>query len=62
MENFKYILDRSSRKFTCPACEQKRFVRYINVETGDNRCYLTDNSRNADRQVYLKDAIQPKPF
>ena len=32
---FRYQLDRSSRKYVCPRCDQKRFVRMVDAETGD---------------------------
>ena len=40
-------LDRSAKKFTCPACGKKRFVRYYNYETNE---YLPDYLGRCDRQ------------
>ncbi|WP_245980451.1 DUF6371 domain-containing protein [Flagellimonas lutimaris] len=43
------MLDRSSKKFVCPACNKKRFVRYVDRETGNyldgdyGRCDRSDN-------------------
>lgn len=45
---YKYTLDRSSKKFACPECEKKTFVRYKD-ESGN---YLSDNSfGRCDREI-----------
>ncbi|WP_180957864.1 DUF6371 domain-containing protein [Psychroflexus sp. MES1-P1E] len=49
MNEYRYILDRSSKKFICPdaKCTKKRFVRYIDTETGN---YLIDAFGRCDRE------------
>ena len=45
--DFKFSLDTSSKKFTCPSCEKKRFVRYIDNET---KKYLSEEFGRCDRE------------
>ncbi|MBN1117964.1 MAG: hypothetical protein JXA77_12200 [Bacteroidales bacterium] len=34
MNEHRYILEKGSKKHLCPECDKKRFVRYIDTETG----------------------------
>ena len=47
MEVFKYSLDKSSRKYICPNCKKKRFVYYVDTETGN---YLSNDYGKCDRK------------
>jgi hypothetical protein len=56
MNGYRYQLDKSSRKFICPRCEKKRFVRFINIETGD---YMPDQFGRCDREAECGHFEQP---
>lgn len=43
----KYTFDRTSKKFICPNCNKKRFVRFIDVETNN---YLEEVYGRCDRE------------
>lgn len=49
MRNYRYSLDKSSKKYICPACERKTFVLYIDNYTGSplhsavGKCDRADN-------------------
>ena len=47
MKQFKYSLDKSSKKFVCPKCNKRTFVKYIETETG---YYLNDAFGRCDRE------------
>lgn len=47
MNNYRYKLDKSSKKHNCPQCGKKRFVKYIDEETGQ---YLPDHYGRCDRE------------
>ena len=47
MERFKYSLDKSSKKNSCPNCKKKTFVFYEDTETGN---YLPTDYGRCDRE------------
>lgn len=47
MNNYRYVLDKSSKKHYCPLCKKKRFVRYIDNHTNN---YLSDEFGRCDRE------------
>jgi hypothetical protein len=55
MKQYKYTLDKSSKKFICPRCDKKTFVKYLETE---NNIYLSDEFGRCDREsncgYYLK--------
>lgn len=48
MKQFKYALDKSSKKFVCPKCNKKTFVKYIENETGN---YQSEGFGRCDRET-----------
>ena len=43
----RYIFEKGSKKHHCPECTKKRFVRYIDTETGE---YLSEQYGRCDRE------------
>lgn len=56
---FRYALDRSSRKFNCPQCNKRHFVRYKDNETGK---YLPDHVGRCDREISCAYHYTPKMY
>ena len=51
MKNYKYQLDKSSKKFICPNCGKKTFVKYVDNETNQ---YIDDIHGRCDREQKCK--------
>ena len=58
MTEFKYSLDKSSKKFICPSCGKRRFVRYINQITNEYLKKLMEDATG--KQVVVITIIQNK--
>ena len=57
MNQYKYSLDRSSKKFTCPRCTKQTFVKYIENANGN---YLDDEFGRCDRETNCSFHNPPK--
>jgi len=51
MKQYKYSLDKSSKKYVCPRCNKKSFVKFIETETGN---YLNDEFGRCDHESSCK--------
>lgn len=47
MEVYRYTFDKGSKKFICPNCSKKTFVKFIDTGTGN---YLPDDFGKCDRE------------
>ncbi len=59
MVNYRFSLDKSSKKFLCPSCNKRRFVRYWDSEDGE---YLSEDVGRCDRQVSCGHHHTPKEY
>ncbi|MDW5287202.1 DUF6371 domain-containing protein [Formosa sp. PL04] len=55
----KYSLHRTSKKDICPQCGKKRFVKYIDQETGD---YLSSEVGRCDRVINCAYHYPPRKY
>jgi hypothetical protein len=56
MNAYRYTLDKSSKKFICPACHKNRFVRYIDTYTNE---YLPEQYGRCDREADCRYHLNP---
>lgn len=54
---YRYSLDKSSKKFMCPVCRKKKFVKYVDNQTNQ---YLEDNCGRCDRESKCGYHLSPK--
>ena len=57
--DFKYTLEHGSKKHPCPACQKKRFVKYIDTETSQ---YIHDTVGRCDREQNCGYHVKPKEY
>lgn len=57
MKSFKYTLDPSPKKYRCPGCGKKTFVRYIDTETKN---FLPDQFGRCDREISCGYFLKPE--
>lgn len=53
---FRYILEKGSRKHLCPECGKRRFVRYVDTQTGE---YLPERYGRCDREARCSYHLNP---
>ena len=56
MKLFQYTLDKSSKKFRCPECSKKTFVRYKDVDGN----YISEDFGRCDREVNCGYFLKPE--
>ena len=55
-DNYKYNLEKGSKKHICPSCGKKRFVRYLNTEDSN---YLPEKYGRCDRESQCNYHLSP---
>ncbi|MDB4104815.1 DUF6371 domain-containing protein [Salibacteraceae bacterium] len=53
---YRYIFEKGSKKHRCPECLKKRFVRYLDTETGE---YLPEQYGKCDRIINCSYDLSP---
>jgi len=56
MSNYKFTLEKGSKKHHCPDCNKKTFVRYIDTETGE---HLPEQYGRCDRESKCSYNLNP---
>ena len=56
---YRYILEKGSKKYICPNCGKKRFVRYIDIESNT---YLPEQYGRCDREANCPQQEYNNPY
>lgn len=56
MNDYRFILDTKSKKFLCPECNKRTFVKYIDTNTGE---YLPEHYGRCDREIKCNYHLNP---
>ncbi|WP_292003066.1 DUF6371 domain-containing protein [Chlorobium sp.] len=59
MFEYRYHLERSGSKHICPACQQRRFVRYVDTVTGEQ---IADDVGRCDREDSCGYHLRPSEY
>jgi hypothetical protein len=54
--NFKYVLDKSSKKFICPECNKRTWKKYVDTEY---KGYLPEKYGRCDREIKCQYKLNP---
>lgn len=57
MNKYIFKLDETSKKFKCPACGKKRFVRFVHSQTNE---YADERFGRCDREIECRYFLAPK--
>ena len=58
-KEYRYILEKGSKKHLCPNCSKKRFVRYVDTVTGE---YLPEQFGRCDREANCPQQEYNNPY
>ncbi len=59
MNEYRFQLERGGLKYICPVCQQRRFVRYVDTETGEQ---VADEVGRCDREDSCSYHLRPSEY
>jgi len=55
MSEYRYILEKTGKKLICPSCNQKRYTRFVDTDTGEYLPYEYGRCDRSDNCTYHND-------